>query len=111
MNSQELIKLNNKKREKLNEENLKYYEDMLVYLRLSFLKSEQETEELLNELLDHLLEAQEEGKDFTEVFGDDPKQYANELLGEIPKSMTKERFNLFLLGSFHFLHPCSYLMD
>lgn len=72
MNSQELIKLNNKKREKLNEENLKYYEDMLVYLRLSFLKSEQETEELLNELLDHLLEAQEEGKDFTEVFGDDP---------------------------------------
>lgn len=62
MNSQELIKLNNKKREKLNEENLKYYEDMLVYLRLSFLKSEQETEELLNELLDHLLEAQEEGK-------------------------------------------------
>ena len=102
MNSQELIKLNNKKREKLNEENLKYYEDMLVYLRLSILKSKQETEKLLTELLDHLLEAQEEGKDFTEVFGDDPKQYANELLGEIPKSMTKERFNLFLLGSFSF---------
>ena len=102
MKAQELIDLNNQKRELLTEENKKYYEDMLIYLRLSFQKSERETEELLNELLDHLLEAQEEGKDVKELFGDNPKQYANELLGEMPKAITKDMFGLFLLATVSF---------
>ncbi|OEF97171.1 DUF1129 family protein [Desulfuribacillus alkaliarsenatis] len=56
--------------------NLKYYEDMLIYIRFSYNKSDQEVEEVLSELLDHLLDAQAEGKTAYEVFGDEPKKYA-----------------------------------
>ncbi|UFT99799.1 DUF1129 domain-containing protein [Radiobacillus kanasensis] len=85
MNAKELIQLNNEKRESLNEENLAYYEDMLLYIRATFNRSEQHTEELLMELLDHLLDAQSNGKTATEVFGDDPKSYCKEMIKELPK--------------------------
>ena len=62
MNAEQLAELNFEKRKELTKENLKYYEDMLLYIRLSYDKSEQETEEILSELLDHLLEAQKEGR-------------------------------------------------
>ncbi|MDY7220900.1 DUF1129 family protein [Halalkalibacterium halodurans] len=98
MNADDLIKDNNEKRKLLTEENLKVYEDLLLYIRLAHSKSEQETEELLTELLDHLLEAQAKGKSAKAVFGDNPKQYADEIIGEIPKMVTKERFDLFAYG-------------
>ncbi|MBT2218335.1 DUF1129 family protein [Virgibacillus dakarensis] len=91
MNAKELIALNNEKREQLNKENLAYYEEMLVFIRLSFNKSEQQTEELLLELLEHLLQAQAEGRSAEEVFGADPKAYCQELIGEIPKEQTKQQ--------------------
>ncbi|WP_407271970.1 DUF1129 family protein [Radiobacillus sp. PE A8.2] len=89
MNAKQLIALNNQKREMLNENNLSYYEEMLVYLRLSINKSEQQTEELLNELLDHLLDAQTRGKSAQEVFGEDPKAYCKTLANELPAEKTK----------------------
>ncbi|WP_347862474.1 hypothetical protein U0355_04750 [Salimicrobium sp. PL1-032A] len=58
MQKKEMIKSNNEKRKELTEENREYYEDMLLYIRLSYSKSEQDMEEVLAELLDHLLEAQ-----------------------------------------------------
>jgi len=84
LNSKDFIKLNNDMREKLSEENKEIYEDMLVYIRLSGNKSEQQTEEVLFELLEHLLEAQKEGKSARDVFGNDFKKYCDELIAEIP---------------------------
>lgn len=103
MKAKDLIEENNVKRKQLDEENLEYYEEMLIYIRLSFSKSEQETEEILSEMLDHLLEAQEEGKTAEEVFGNDPKQYANEIVGELPQMMTKETISLVVMGILYFL--------
>lgn len=100
MNAEQLAELNFEKRKELTKENLKYYEDMLLYIRLSYDKSEQETEEILSELLDHLLEAQKEGRTVKDVFGANPKKYADEIIGELPKMVTKERvkniFNVIL---------------
>ncbi|MEN1968361.1 DUF1129 family protein [Lentibacillus sp. N15] len=91
MNAKELIALNNEKREHLNEENLALYEEMLVYIRLNFNKSEQQTEEILLELLDHILQAQAEGRSAKQVFGNDPKAYCQELIGELPEESKKEQ--------------------
>jgi DNA-binding ferritin-like protein (Dps family) len=82
--AKEMIELNNVRREELNKENKKYYEDMLLYIRTSDV-AEQEGEELLLEILEHLLEAQENGQTAEEVFGDRPKEYCDELLRDLPK--------------------------
>ncbi|WP_096186478.1 DUF1129 family protein [Evansella halocellulosilytica] len=91
MNAEVLVKENNKKRKELTEENQKIYGDMLIYIRTSFSKSEQETEEILMEILDHLLEAQEAGKTAADVFGNDPKQFAHDIVGELPQMVTKKK--------------------
>jgi len=92
LKTKKLVALNNEYREKLTPENKKYYENLLVYIRLNCTKSEQETEEILFEILEHLLEAQKEGKSPEEIFGDDPKAYADEIIGEIPKAVIREQF-------------------
>ncbi|MFD2046413.1 DUF1129 family protein [Ornithinibacillus salinisoli] len=91
MNSKEIIQLNNEKRELLTEENHKIYEDMLVYIRLNSDKSEQQTEEVLLELLDHLLQAQNEGKSASDIFGTDFKAYCNDIITEIPGEKTSKK--------------------
>lgn len=95
MNAKDLVKENNRKRELLNEENLKDYEEMLLYIRMNN-KSEQQTEEILMELLDHLLEAQASGKTARDIFGDDLKTYSQELIKELPKE-TKKNQTIFLI--------------
>lgn len=95
MHAQDMIKLNNEKREKLNEINLKYYEDMLVYIRLSGSLSEQQTEEILLELLDHLLVAQTEDKTAIDIFGDNLQAYCNEIINELPKEDKKNTLMFF----------------
>lgn len=82
--AKELIELNNQKRERLTEENEKYYSDILLYLRLQLTLSDQQTEEILMEILEHLLEGQGEGKTATMIFGSDPKAYADELVEQLP---------------------------
>ncbi|API91680.1 hypothetical protein J32TS6_41030 [Virgibacillus pantothenticus] len=91
MNASALIELNNEKRTHLNEANLAYYENMLIYIRSASNKSEQQTEELLLELLEHLLQAQSEGKNATDIFGSNPKAYCEELIQELPKEKQKPR--------------------
>lgn len=103
METKELIKENNKKRSQLTKENLKYYEDILLYIRLSFSKIEREAEEILSELLDHLLEAQKEGKRAEEVFGNDPKQYTQDIIDELPKMSLQKGIQLFFMGILYFL--------
>lgn len=95
MKVQELVKLNNEKRKQLNDENLKYYEDVLLYIRTSLGKKEIETEETLAELLDHLLDAQENGRTAEEVFGQEPQEYAKEITEELPTMDLKEKILFF----------------
>jgi DNA-binding ferritin-like protein (Dps family) len=97
LNSKDFIKLNNDMRDKLSEENKEIYEDMLVYIRLNGNKSEQQTEEVLFELLEHLLEAQKEGKTARDVFGNDLRKYCDELIAEIPG---EEKSFAFLFGAY-----------
>jgi DNA-binding ferritin-like protein (Dps family) len=85
MNAKDLAVLNNEKRKQLNEHNRNYYGNMLVYIRSHLLLSEQQSEELLMELLDHLLEAQKHGRSAEDVFGKDAKAYCDELIRQLPK--------------------------
>lgn len=84
MIAQELIEENNRKRDLLTTENESYYSDMLIYIRLQWSLSEQQSEEVLLEMLDHLLDGQEEGKTARDIFGDDPKAFADEIIEQLP---------------------------
>ena len=90
MNVKELIKQNNEKREHLNEENKKYYTDLMLYIRTKLTLSEKQAEEVLMEMLEHLLEAQEEGKSANQVFGKNPKQFADELIEQLPEEEKRD---------------------
>lgn len=80
-----LIKQNNERRKLLNEENKVYYENLMVYIRTSPFKDDKATEEVLMELLEHLLSAQEDGKTAENVFGKAPKELADEIIAGLPK--------------------------
>jgi DNA-binding ferritin-like protein (Dps family) len=101
MNAKEIVKINNDLREKLSEENKKVYEDMLVYIRTNTNKSEQQTEEVLLELLEHLLAAQADGKTVQDIFGNDIKQYCDEIINEIPG---EKRSISLLFGAYLFIN-------
>ena len=113
MNAKDIIELNNELREQLNKENLAAYEDMLTYIRLSSNKSEQQTEEVLLELLEHLLEAQKSGKTAKDIFGEDIKQYCDELINEIPgeKSQKHEILVLYRITIFGCYNPDVWIVE
>ena len=90
--TKELIEGNNVKRELLTKENEKYYSDLLMYIRSRLSISEHSTEEVLMEMLDHLLEGQEEGKTAKKIFGDNPKEYADELIRQLPREKKRDLF-------------------
>ncbi|PEC13968.1 hypothetical protein COD96_04280 [Bacillus thuringiensis] len=90
MNAQDMIELNNKKRELLTSENEAAYGDMLVYLRISNVP-EQQMEELLLEILDHLIEAQTENKSAYDIFGSDLQSYCDELISALPSQTKLEK--------------------
>lgn len=90
--TKDLIEENNVKRKKLTKSNEEYYNNLLMYIRLQITLSERSTEEVLMEMLDHLLEGQEEGKTAEEIFGDNPKGYADELIGQLPKEKKRDLF-------------------
>lgn len=78
--TKELIQQNNTLREKLNEDNKNYYEDLLTYMRMnSFFKNEKQVEEILLEILQDLLDAQRDGLQAEECFGQAPKETADEM--------------------------------
>ncbi|WP_203332568.1 DUF1129 family protein [Planococcus beigongshangi] len=80
-----LIEENNGKRELLNDENLALYEEFLLYIRTDLRVDEQAGEEVLMDLLDHLLESQADGKSGKELFGDRPQDYADEVIEALPR--------------------------
>jgi uncharacterized membrane-anchored protein len=84
INAKQLIEINNHKRTELLPENEKYYSNFLLYIRLQFFLSEQQSEEILMEILDHLIEGQNNGKTAQVIFGKDPKVFADEIIRQIP---------------------------
>ncbi|MFJ7825687.1 DUF1129 family protein [Psychrobacillus sp. NPDC096623] len=92
MNASELIEQNNQKRELLPEENEKYYTNLLLYIRTKLTLSEQQSEEVLLEMLDHLIEGQQDGKTAKEIFGNDPKGYADEIISHLPRENKRNSF-------------------
>ncbi|SFG28327.1 Uncharacterized membrane-anchored protein [Planifilum fulgidum] len=102
MNEKALRKEIDEKIQGLTEENRKVYEDMLAYLRLSYNKSERETEEILLELLNHLLEAQKAGKSAEEIFGPDPKRLAQQIVGELPALIPSKWWLMIAMGAAYF---------
>ena len=60
--TKQLVGENNDKRKRLSTDNNRLYDDFLIYLRTDLRIAEHDTEEVLMDLLDHLLEGQEEGK-------------------------------------------------
>ena len=93
----ELIEQNNSKREELSKENLAVYEDFLLYVRTDLRADEQASEEILMDLLDHLLEGQQYGKTAAEIFSNNPKEYADELIENLPREK-KRNAALFILS-------------
>ncbi|WP_052254706.1 DUF1129 family protein [Salinicoccus sp. YB14-2] len=94
-----LIQENNDKRELLTGDNKKMYEDFLVYLRTDLRIDEYQGEEILMEILNHLLEAQADGVDADEIFGNNPKGFADELIAELPSEKKRGRTD-FIAGQF-----------
>ena len=95
-NVKELIELNNTYREQLNEENEKFYDDILVYIRAkSLLKDEKQVEESLLEILTDIIEAQNQEIKAKDYFGKNPKELSDEILKNINKISFKDTINLF----------------
>lgn len=91
-----LIEENNENRALLNEKNLELYEEFLLYIRTDLRVDERAGEEVLMDLLDHLLEAQKEEKTGWNLFGDSPQAYADELIDALPKEK-KRNVAVFIL--------------
>jgi len=87
MDTTEKIALNNAYQKELNKENAKYYEDLLTYIRSNALfKSEAQTEEVLLDIVQDILDAQREGVNAEAYFGTNPQETADEILQTIPNS-------------------------
>lgn len=86
MNITDLMKQNNEFRLQLNKDNKKYYEELLVTCRMkNTTKKESELEIQLLEILQDLILYQKQGKNFTDVFGDDINKLSSSILIELPK--------------------------
>lgn len=85
MEKNELIEVNADLQESLTEENSKYYEKLIVYIRImAFFRDEKKSEELLLEILRDILDGQEQGLSAEEYFGKNPKKIANEIIKQLP---------------------------
>ena len=100
MNTANLLKHNNELRLQLNEENKKYYEELLVACRMkNTTKNETALEIQLLEILQDLILYQKQGKNFTDVFGNDINKLSSSILVELPKENKRKllRFSLVYL--------------
>ncbi|WP_448913328.1 hypothetical protein [Gemella sp.] len=100
MNITDLMKQNNKLRSQLNKDNKKYYEELLAACRMeNTTKKESELEIQLLEILQDLILYQKQGKNFTDVFGNDINKLSSSIIAELPKEnkMKILRFSLVYL--------------
>ena len=98
MNIADLIKQNNKLRSQLSEDNKKYYEELLVACRMkNTTKKESELEIQLLEILQDLTLYQKQGKNFTDVFGNDIDKLSSSIIAELPKENKMKIFRFSLV--------------
>lgn len=98
MNIADLIKQNNELRPQLNENNKKYYEELLVACRMkNTTKKESELEIQLLEILQDLILYQKQGKNFADVFGNDINKLSSSIIAELPKENKMKIFRFSLV--------------
>ena len=86
MNLTNLLEYNNKLRLQLNEDNKRYYEELLVTCRAkSIISKEAELEIQLLEILQDLILYQNQGKNFHEIFGTDINKLSDSIIDSLPK--------------------------
>ncbi|MFD3261477.1 DUF1129 family protein [Paenibacillus lentus] len=96
MKIKQMVEENNRLRAQLTTENEEYFGNMVSYLRSSRI-AQGKAEELLLETAQHLLEAQQHGKTAREVFGEDPEQYFQELVENLPKQGIGEKLSYYVM--------------
>lgn len=88
MKTKRMIDQNRELQEQLNTDNKEYYEKLLVYVRThSLMKEANKVEEVLLEILQDILVAQNKNISAEEYFGHEPKETADELLKQISYSL------------------------
>ncbi|ANF95624.1 DUF1129 family protein [Paenibacillus bovis] len=80
-----LVKDINSIRDQLKQDNLSYYDDVIVHVRDARIRRES-GEELLLEMGQHLLEAQQRGKTARQLFGKESDIYADQLIENLPEA-------------------------
>lgn len=89
------IEQNNALRSTLTLENKTYYEDLLVYIRTAGLfYDDDEIEDLLLQILQDILLAQQDGQSAEAFYGKDPKDTADELIQTLNKMSMREGLKL-----------------
>ncbi|MDG5473884.1 DUF1129 family protein [Jeotgalibacillus sp. ET6] len=94
MTTTAFVELNNKRRKELTAQNEAFYKDIMLYVRGSNV-DQRAGEELLLELLEHLIDAQARGKRAVDVFGIHPQEYCKKLVDALPKASFKEKAVLY----------------
>ena len=86
MNIGNLLEYNNKLRLQLNEENKKYYEELLVACRAKAIIAKEAVLEIqLLEILQDLITYQKQGKNFPDIFGNDINKLSDSIIELLPK--------------------------
>ncbi|QTQ08156.1 DUF1129 family protein [Macrococcoides canis] len=70
----------------LNSNNKSAFMEVANYVRNSYTKSENDAHIILSDMLDHLIEAQDNGALTEDFFGNDYRLFAQEITEELPKS-------------------------
>lgn len=93
-----LVKDINSIRDQLKQDNLSYYDDVIVHVRDARIRRES-GEELLLEMGRHLLDAQQKGKSARQLFGKESDSYANQLIENLPEArqMSKPMYYLMIV--------------
>jgi hypothetical protein len=95
---EKIINLNNQLREKLNNENKEYYEQLLLYIRSAGLfYDDYEIENLLLQILQDIISAQNDSQSAEDFFGKSPQVAADELIHNLGKCSKKQTLKLVML--------------
>ncbi|WP_249871134.1 DUF1129 family protein [Oceanobacillus saliphilus] len=93
-----------KQKVELSEKSRKFLEDLHVYL-FSSGKNEKEMKEIVEELEDHFVEAEKNGKSIEHIIGQSPKNYMDEISAEMPVDYKAwfKYIPLIITGAFSFI--------
>jgi hypothetical protein len=86
MTTDELIKENNRLRKQLTAENKKYYEELLISIRLNGQKQEHTVEKTLLRILQDMIDAQTNGHSAQEFFDKTPNELSDDILAGLPRN-------------------------